>query len=522
MVMKPEIWQTLIGAGLCPPGSELSGSVASYPDSVDLLPAVIGDWQASADSGTAAGGSPVAQRLAALHATGACLTLGWPGSVRQRFNRRLGVRWAWWPRGLPAGRTVGIVSSRLGRELDLHRLWFAVLRTACMKLAPERDLLVTARSTATQRFIHRCADLFGLRILSIDVDRDDGRSLQRWGRQVLKPASEAGNGNDWPVVLSPQLESPASSEASPAISRSPIPDAAVTAICDRLIALRVRDGGNLVQLLESRLSDPEFPVASVFLALGEDLNQRSLADRLLSRGAVGWYVAESAGSRRAEAPFVQRQHTEEDCPSAPVLEAVPEGTWPYLTHCTRRRRGPWPDESEEEFLDSLILDRAGADHSAIAALWRIVSTRRLIAASEVVRGDIPVVSLTAVPLGELPELRAFRSHLGRWDFEPYGICIRREWLEARGVRPVRYGDEALWRTLEPRERPYFQKAASVSSTGRHLDWTVEQEWRHAGDLDLQPLSADDAFLFAPTREDACRLALISRWPIVLAPAAGSR
>ena len=57
---------------------------------------------------------------------------------------------------------------------------------------------------------------------------------------------------------------------------------------------------------------------------------------------------------------------------------------------------------------------------------------RLIASSEFVRGETPVVSLTAVPLGEIRTLRTYRSHLSRWDFEPYGICIRRDWLQRRG------------------------------------------------------------------------------------------
>jgi len=161
------------------------------------------------------------------------------------------------------------------------------------------------------------------------------------------------------------------------------------------------------------------------------------------------------------------------------------------------------------------LDRAGADHSALAALWRIARSGRLLASSEFVRGETPVVSWTAVPLSELGTLRTYRSHLGRWDFEPYGICIRREWLEGRGARPVQYGDDPLWDALPADDRPFFQKRESHTASGKRIDWTVEQEWRHVGDMELGELPADAALLFVPSEAEARQLAAASPWPIVV-------
>ena len=140
---------------------------------------------------------------------------------------------------------------------------------------------------------------------------------------------------------------------------------------------------------------------------------------------------------------------------------------------------------------------------------------RLLASSEFVRGETPVVSLTAVPLGEIHTLRTYRSHLGRWDFEPYGICIRRDWLQRRGTRPVQYGDEALWDAMSSADRPFFQKRESHTAGGKVFDWTVEQEWRHVGDLKLDGIPARAAMLFVPSEAEARQLAASSPWPVVV-------
>jgi len=107
----------------------------------------------------------------------------------------------------------------------------------------------------------------------------------------------------------------------------------------------------------------------------------------------------------------------------------------YLTHCTRGTDGPWPDQDRAEYLDNLILGRPDAAHSALSALTRIVQQRRLLATGRAIRGGTPVVCFTAAGIAELRHLRTFRSHRRRWDFEPYGIGVSREWLEQRGQRP---------------------------------------------------------------------------------------
>jgi hypothetical protein len=187
-----------------------------------------------------------------------------------------------------------------------------------------------------------------------------------------------------------------------------------------------------------------------------------------------------------------------------------------LTHCTREQTDGWPDQCQTDYVDELLLHREASDHSAFAALRRIIDMQRLVATSRMIRGDTDVVCFTAVPLGDLPQLRSFRSHLARWDFEPYGICIRQEWLARRQCSPVRYGDDPLWESLAADDRPLFQVRTSRSRrNGRTVDWSIEREWRHIGDVDLAELPSEAGLIFVPTREEAEQLAAISRWPVAV-------
>jgi hypothetical protein len=143
---------------------------------------------------------------------------------------------------------------------------------------------------------------------------------------------------------------------------------------------------------------------------------------------------------------------------------------------------------------------------------RIIGMQTLIATSTSVRGETPVVSLTAAPLDRLSALRTFRTHRGRWDFEPYGISIDRAILTTQGAREVIYGDEAVWKDLSKSDRPFYQK---IGSNENSIDWSVEQEWRVLGDIDLSLIPATKAVVFVPTVNEAKHVSQICRWPVVV-------
>ena len=280
-------------------------------------------------------------------------------------------------------------------------------------------------------------------------------------------------------------------------------------LVDQLTALFVRPHGNMARLLQTRLADDHRPSSALRLLLGQGLTSATVRDELFENGCVGWHVAET------DTPLVLADETVKPPRAARVapLPAIRAEPWEWLTHCTRRCDGPWPRQPETDYLDELILDTGSAGRSALATLLHIVTDQRLIASARGVRGPTAVVCFTAVPLAELDRLRIFRPHRGRWDFQPYGICIRRSWLAGFGARPVRYASAADWEDMAECERPFFQVEQSLTKTGNTIDWTVEEEWRLIGDLSLDDIPHESAFLFVPTAAEAQRLAPYSRWPV---------
>jgi hypothetical protein len=194
--------------------------------------------------------------------------------------------------------------------------------------------------------------------------------------------------------------------------------------------------------------------------------------------------------------------------------------WDFLTHCTRAPAGPWPEQSEKDYIDELLTQLCPEKRSPLTALSRILTGNRIMGTSAAIRGGTRTVCFTAVPLEELHRLRVFQPQRQRWDFEPYGICIRQSWLEACGARPVIYGDDDDWESLCADDRPFFQ-LTETRRGNRRRSWTKEKEWRHVGDIELAAISADNAVVFVPTQCEAESLARMSRWPIVVLQSARS-
>jgi len=235
------------------------------------------------------------------------------------------------------------------------------------------------------------------------------------------------------------------------------------------------------------------------ILIEKTLTKKPLTERLLSSGATGWYLLRDEEKKEDASPDVNA------C-SAELLNSDD-----YLLHWTRRRIGPWPEQSEREFLDDLIFRKARSNHSETAALRRILATRRLIASNELTRGAERVVCFSDITLHQLKSRRVYRKHLGRWDFEPFGIAIKKSWLKEIGCREVVYGDDSIWETLGKNDRPFFQ----LNHPDGKVDWSVEKEWRIIGDVDLRKVPVDAAVVFVNTQQDAKEVGGFSRWPIVV-------
>ena len=304
-------------------------------------------------------------------------------------------------------------------------------------------------------------------------------------------------------------------------SEAPVRDRELIQQVAEVLVLGVRPGGTIHQLLWERLQGGPCRVLLIDLP---NLQPPGVRQELLELGATLW-----APELKLIRPFSERV---EECDPAVLcdrvatnsilqLAALPRDELvPYLTHTTRACPGPWPQQTQDEYLDSVLDGSPTANHSALHTLLRIVKQRRLIGSARMIRGGYPCVSFTAARVRELPGLRCFRTHRARWDFEPFAISIRRDVLERRGVRPAIYGSENTWAGLAEPERPYFQLSGDQDEAGPdvpHHDWSVEREWRHLGDLDLSDLTRDDLLILVPTVAAARQLQPHSPWPITLWP-----
>jgi hypothetical protein len=441
--------------------------------------------------------------------------LAWLRSDDERapreLERWLGRCWLWCSRPLPTDRRVAVMTSRVPRLIDPHGSWMLGLREALRRVRRETAVLATSAGCAGHELAWRGAVRQASPVVCLHCCDPNVASPRTWARRwrasLERPAAN-GVADVWVLPCSP-----AHSTGAPAgqavLEAIPPRDRAAVALADEVMVLSLRAGGNLHALLRQRLTAGLGRVAMIDLP---ELQSRRARDELVQLGASLWSVPsvedDTAGLNDFAGPF-----------AAPIVPAPAAADWAYLTHCTRACVGPWPRQSRDDYLDGLLDASSDADHSALATLSRIIAQRRIVASNRTVRGGFNVVSFTAVPVNDLARLRVFRTHRGRWDFEPYGLCVRRDWLARRGARPVRYGSDADWQAASAADRPFFQLIATSAAAARGgaIDWRVEAEWRHVGDIDLSDLPAGDGLVFAPNQAEAVRLSRISRWPIFVAP-----
>ena len=394
--------------------------------------------------------------------------------------------------------TVAVVMSRLRRLVVPDEPWLAGLRGTLRKIAIDQSKLVVADGTAGTDFVRHCALRLKVACQTIEVSNVNNSS----GDDVTLRRQDAAA-----TELVPNVSQPGGDEI-------PSRDRALIAAADIVYVLQLRPTGNLHRLLKERIEQQRGGIVLVDLP---GLQPDVIKDELHNAGTEIWRpTTDECRPIDSVSPTARERDNKYPSIHPHVYEIVPfpsAAGWEFLAHTTRACPGPWPDESFEHYADSLVESRPDADHSTLSTLRRIVGQKRLIASGKTIRGGCPAVSFTACPLENLPALHRYRTHRVRWDFEPYGLCLRRSWLQSRGVRPVQYGNEALWQSLTEDERPFFQLAVGESG----IDWTIEQEWRAVGDVSLKDLTSDDVILFVPDFESAKSIASVTNWPITLWP-----
>jgi hypothetical protein len=347
-------------------------------------------------------------------------------------------------------------------------------------------------------------------------------------------------------------------------SNFPLHDRALIALADKLTAFDLHPKSKTYHLLRHRLDDSRFPVGSVFLhvdraldpndgssvSLPPDHSASSVLNAaeidLVERGAALKFRY-STDARLSPfdpnsglTPAISEMDIHEvsanrtgaievDAMKSTVLTPIfrvptrwkaTNFVWPYLTHCTRGREGPWPDQSTVGYFDELLVGPPSQQSTPVSAsafetLLRILEQQRIVATTKLKRSSVPTVSLSAVPLLELLSRRRFQRHLGRWDWEPYGLCFRRELIQDLGGQPVIYIPSDQYEALDEPKRPFFQpKRLALDASTKEHDWEEEQEWRIIEDIRLAHCRFSSAFVFVPTMEEALHVQSISRLPVL--------
>lgn len=472
---------------------------------------------------------------------------GWPG---QFFRQRpVGAASAplpaeplfgfWLPRPLAPLQWHCLAASRLGQRLAGDRQLISAVQQVVDSLPPDAAMYYSPRF-ALAAHLRAVSIRTGLRLFELKqipatatrswfrqqtnrLEREPRSKLYFFRLPTLTPAAPTRS------VLQSTQPAQRSIEARTAEpSKTPnfsAVDWLAIHLAQRVHVLSVRAGGQIEQAVQSRLRLQDSLTLDVRLLDAPHLTDPVLAASLYQSGAVLW--------RGNSAERMQNKGTLAIRPARPKSTQAAKITAPprfivresFLFHWTRtlplnRRRESDPAlvkllQRPANFgdQDKPVASAPTSIDGPLRTLFEIVSSTRILASGRWTADRSPVVSLTAQPLERWPELRRYRPHLGRWDFEFFGVALSRGRVLELGGRSVIYGDHQTRRKLAPADLPWFQQSWTRQA-GSAIDWTVEQEWRVRGDIDLRQFGPEEAYLFVSNQEAADRISPFSRWPVI--------
>ena len=370
----------------------------------------------------------------------------------------------------PATR-VSILSSRLPKRKDSVPWWFDALRTVAIRSEADGATLVCVPGTTAAEFTARLCELMQLRCLRFNLPDKESiapESIPEW-LSVSSPVDEE-------IVVSPRIELPDCLPAA-GLSSLPLQDRILAFCGSRLVSLHTTANGSCHQLLHNQLVAGK-PV--MLAALRGRRNELGTNPELVADGAIPWILEPLSTKAEYRSEALYRTATPMHSPLSYPSE--------WLCHWTRPHHGPGADQSRNDYIDELLLSSQSADRSALASLIRIVENQGIDTASLSLEAE--AVSWTAVPLKEFRSRRIFRPHKQHFDFEPWGIAVRRQWLKKDGCQPVQYvTDQAEELPCEA-----WLRQPAVSRNGR-VDWREEHEWRSPRRVDLAAAPPNDVVVF---------------------------
>ncbi len=394
---------------------------------------------------------------------------------------------------------IAVASSRLSRRTTLFVQWAEQLQSL-LQCLPQNSAILIHQACAGHRLLQRACERYGIPTVEIVLfsqlhaltaesrDAPPGDWQESCQSLAVRWSSASIPGAGCTGFLAVPQESTTSGLHTD-LRDVPLHDRVLFAMADRIHLLRVRSGGNIQRLVRCSQRSSFAGTKSITIS-----------------DSAAKPCSTAKGSAAAEARFHRS-----NAPSLPA-DGPLQDPERWLVHWTREFRGPWPGESETQYHDAVLLSTA-VDHSACGTLQRILREELLRASTQAIRGGHAVVSFTAVPLREFRDRHVYRKHRRRYDFEPWGLALRKSVLLRFGAAPVCYSDARSWSDFPAEQRPWFQRRVCSAA----LDTEAEQEWRICGDLSLVSFSSEDLVVFVDNSSAAVALRQWCRFPVLVLP-----
>lgn len=452
-----------------------------------------------------------------LRKQGFQLVTGWPRQWNHAISSAVGHRFflGHARHFSPTTKLASVVCSRMGRLGAKLPEWPCLLDSVLRQIRKLNWTLLDCPSITLAEPTREFARAASIPITELVLPQRPGQDLRTWFAECFERIQDNPHSRQM-VFVSPEFSPnlPWGPTEGTECSKAKLADVLSILMPDFVHAISIREKGTLRQLSNLRIASPKYKAGSFFECIWD--HKGKAASRSQPRGVVGLHVVLPNQTNRATPASSDPVNNDANqlyqlCCRLPhhfqsERTHTPEQEQ-WLTHCTRGNQGQRPEESAEQFRARVFADGRLTTNDPFDSLLEIVRTMRLSGSRRRNRDLQASISFSEVPVGKLLERRCFQSHLGRWDWEPYGLCIRKSVLQRYGCRPVIYGGDAKFTQLPKSERPFFQSA------GRNAQWTVELEWRVLGQLDLQSISADDLRFFVKSRKEAGRLARLVKSPV---------
>ena len=158
----------------------------------------------------------------------------------------------------------------------------------------------------------------------------------------------------------------------------------------------------------------------------------------------------------------------------------------------------------EDLSHNLVhLVKGDTPEEALATFDKILADQAIIGGAGDIKGNWQCVCFTETPLAHLAQALSLRD-VHNIRYYPAGIMVAKNWLFAKGGRPVIYQPDAEY-CLLPDELQYRHVRYELdhAKAERTVDWTWEREWRIR--TDRLAFTPEEVTLVCPKRHWVERL-----------------